>query len=406
MRAWVGIGALLALAMVAAGCGDCDNDHDDDGNGGGAAAPTPTVTATAPPQIPCPQRLTYTADGPDDLDAGWTGIYFDQDVGDDGSLSFNLDCPGDFLGTCGVCSLSGPVQSTTVVNNHRCQNALQTTCTTDAECPGSACVFYFGAPIAVSGGGVPVCVLNRVVGSVTGTLSPELGAGASDFDVEWSIFTGLDIDQPCPTCSGAAPGDSGTCNGGSRDGESCRVDGTTDHFGNVSFDCPPNPGAAIGNVGVALDLTTGTRELQPTAECSSGPFAGDACYCEGQAQPNACMDGVCTVDAGGEGACLAGPVDPVCNIEAFRSCDDDGDCPAAGDVCGTRRRECLGATDATGALNGPVTITGTPSTSAPVQVGAFCVGATASGAVNAAAGFPGPGTLRLPTTVCVLPSCP
>lgn len=261
------IAVVAVLAVLSAACGDNDNSVDSDS--GATPVPTPVPTATAPPQIPCPEQITYTvrSDG-SDLDAGWTGIYHDQLLGDGGSLSFALDCAGSFLGQCGDCALTGPIASTTVVDNHRCRNATQTRCTTDADCGGSSCAFFFGAPLPISGGGIPICVTNRVEGAVTGNVRPELGEGTSNIAIIFTSFISIDADQPCPVCSGATLGATGTCQGGDRDGQPCTTDGITDFFGNTSFDCPPNASADIGASNLPLNLTTGTRELPRLGDLS------------------------------------------------------------------------------------------------------------------------------------------
>ena len=403
---------VMALAMLCAACGD--NDNGDNGNDN--AGPNPTVTptsavpqptSTAAPQIPCPQLITYTVQSEgSDLDVGWTGIYHDQLLGTGGSLSFALDCAGEFLGQCGDCALSGPIASTTVVDNHRCLNDTSVACTSDDACSGSSCEFFFGAPLPISGGNVPICVTNQVSGPVTGSVQPELGSGTSNIAIIFTSFVGISEDQPCPVCSGANVGDTGTCSGGSRDGEACTTHGVTPAFGNTSFDCPPSPSGDIGASTLPLNLTTGTREIAASATCTSASASGDPCYCEGQLQPNQCTDGVCTVDASGEGTCNAGPTDSLCAIESFRSCTNNGGCPASGDSCTTKTRGCLGATDANGTLTGSLARTGAPSQGEPLQVATFCINETRSGAVNAAAGLAGPGALRLPTVTCVKPSCP
>jgi hypothetical protein len=340
----------------------------------------------------------------EDLDTGWTGIYSDSTSPVGGSLSFALDCPGQSLGTCGICAVSGPVASTTTIDNRRCVNASNVTCTADADCPGSTCAFFFGPSIPVSSGGFPVCFTNRIAGPVTGTLSPELGAGTSNLPLVASLYNGITVDRPCPTCSGATLESTGTCTGGDRDGMPCTVHGTTSEFGNVSFDCPSSTGANIANFDVPLDLTTGTREIQPTATCTgTGPAA---CWCPGQQHPNACSDGVCTVGGDGEGVCSTGPTDSICTIESFRSCSADSDCPAAGDSCETGLRKCMGPTDASGMALGPISRTGTPSQATPTLASAYCLGATSSPSLNTAAGLPGPGALRLPTVICIAASCP
>ena len=403
--------AVVALAFLAAACGDNDNSTNDNGSPEpqptATVAPNPTPTSTAPPQIPCPELITYTVVSQgSDLDIGWTGIYHDQVLGNGGSLSFTLDCAGQFLGQCGDCALAGPIASTTIVDNHRCANGTQTKCTANDACGTGTCEFFFGAPLPISGGGVPICVTNQVNGPVDGAVQPELGSGTSNIAIIFTSYVGLSEDQPCPTCSGTTIGAAGTCSGGPQDGQACSTDGTTPFFGNTSFDCPPNESANIGASTLPLNLTTGTREIAASATCIGSVANGDPCYCENQVQPNQCADGVCTVDAKGEGTCGAGPIDPLCAIEAFRSCTTNADCPATGDSCTTKTRGCLGATDANGVLTSPLSRTGTPSAATPLQVATFCINDTRSGAVNTAAGLPGPGALLLPSTTCVKPTCP
>jgi hypothetical protein len=401
--------AIVSLCWLAAACGDNDN-----GNSGSAAIPTPTPAATEAPRIPCPSQITYTVDGAQsDLDVGWTGVYHDQSIGSGASLSFSLDCPGEFLGQCGDCALRGPAQSTTIVDNFRCAEDTSIRCKDHADdCPAligsQGCRFFFGAPLPISGGGIPICVVNVIPSPVTGTVSPERGTGASDINVDFTIHSGISASQPCPVCSGVALGDEGTCTGGARDGQSCTVDGVNVVFGNTSFDCPPSSGARIGASTLPLDLTTGTRGQAALSTCASGTVTA-SCYCTGQIQPNGCADGNCTVTAdpgGGEGVCAAGPIDNVCQVESFRTCLGNDECPAAGDTCVARSRECLGAVDAAAGTSLPITRTGQASQTKPIQVATFCVDATSSAAVNTAAGLPGPGALRLPTETCVKPSCP
>src|SRR6266404_2986115 len=242
---------LAALCLAAFGCGDRGHERS-------PQHPTPTAT---PAVLSCPTKLTYTTLAGSDLDVGSSGIYFDQQTGEGGSLSFALACPGAFPG-CGVCALSGPIQSTTPIDNHRCDNATETRCTSNADCSGGgACAFFFGAPLPISGGGVPVCVTTRVNGAVTGTVNPADGSGASNLDTLLSIHLSLTVDQPCPTCSGASVGTTGTCNGGPRAGQACVVHGLSPVFGDTSFDCPPNASADIGDLDGPLNLTTGTRAL-------------------------------------------------------------------------------------------------------------------------------------------------
>jgi hypothetical protein len=433
------MGLVVAALCCLTACGDNDNGNgNENGNDNGGTSPTftpgavrtptpgvatatagvptgqitptgggtPGPTSTAPPQIPCPQLVTYQVLASEsDLDTGWTGVYGGIPAGDGGSLTFAVDCPGEFLGECGSCSLTGPVQSTTVINNQRCDVDTSIECTSNADCPSGGCSFYFGSPLAVSGGGLPICTLNRVAGPVTGTIVPELGSGDSNFPLELGFHTGIEIDRPCPTCSGNGLDTTGVCDGGPRNGQACTVHGVG-VLGQTSFDCPPDPIANIGTTLAPFNLTTGTRTLEATATCTGAGPAGRACYCEGQEQPNACTDGVCTVGADGQGICASGPVDRICDIEFFRGCLTDADCPLEGDSCIDRQRECLGPATAEEGATGPLTRVGTPSTTLPLQVGVFCIDATRTSAVNTTIGVPGPGAIRLPTTICIFPECP
>jgi hypothetical protein len=92
-------------------------------------------------------------------------------------------------------------------------------------------------------------------------------------------------------------------------------------FGNVSFDCPPDPGGNIGNLSIPLDLRTGTQTRTLSAaspNCTAPGFTGVECFCD------------------------------TCNSAAAEACDDNGDCAdppgPIGPICGGRR--CLGGANA------------------------------------------------------------
>src|SRR5262249_42895797 len=149
------IGLIVSMALLISACGD--NSNNDNGGPGRTKTPTPAVspspgpTSTSGGAPPCPTRLTYIVNGTNaDLDSGWTGAYSDSPLAVGGSLSFALACPGPSLGSCGLCDLSGPVASTTTINNHRCVNDSSIICSSDSECPGSTCAFFFGPSVPVS----------------------------------------------------------------------------------------------------------------------------------------------------------------------------------------------------------------------------------------------------------------
>ncbi len=376
---------------------------------GATLTPTPTSTASGA----CPNKVTLEGQGDQaDLDTGWTGIAHNTTVINKGAITVALDCGGRQTGSCGSCTVSGPITSTTVVNNRRCSTDSSITCdangTPASACPNNgSCVFYFGSPLPLSSGGVPVCVTNKVNGSISGTANPDTGSGASTANLTSSVFSGLTVDRPCPVCSGSGFNTAGTCSDGPRAGQSCTVHGTSALFGNTSFDCPPNPGGNIGNLNIALNPTTGTSQLAPSKTCTAIPFTGKACYCTGQKQANACDDGQCTDPNGTGGTCVNGPFDQFCSIQKFRGCLQDSDCPAGAGNCQNAPivRPCSGQTDANFAITNSITRTGTASKTNPVIVSTFCVDATSSPAVNGAGGLPGPGALKLPSKACYSDTC-
>ena len=383
---------------------------------GGAVTITPTVVVS-----PCPNKVTLEGQGLQaDLDTGWTGIAFDQTVIDKGSLTVALSCPGT-PGACGSCTVSGPIESTTVVNPHRCSNDLTKTCTAASDCGGAECDFFFGAPLPLSSGNVPVCVVNKVNGSISGTADPDAGSGSSSVNLTSMVFSGIDTAQPCPKCTGASFNTAGTCDYGSASGSAppgaqgraCTVHGLSKDFGNTSYDCPPIPTGNIGNLSIALNPTTGTSTLSPSSstKCAALPFGGKNCYCSGQSKANDCGDGLCAADANGDGVCSEdfGPSTGTCSVETFRGCQTNTDCACPtckpSQVCQFSLRPCIGLVDSTFNAIGPITRTGTPSKTNPTVVSTFCVPATTATAVNAAAGLPGPGALKLPSKSCFLDSC-
>jgi hypothetical protein len=108
-------------------------------------------------------------------------------------------------------------------------------------------------------------------------------------------------------------------------------------------------------------------------------------------QPNFCLDGVCSAN----GVCEAGPLEPRCSGEPFRSCRSGtgtADCndlfPGAG-TCVDGPRHCF-----------PETITRVGTCGADgTLVGTLCLPATRAAAINTVAGLPGPAALSLPVHV-------
>lgn len=333
------------------------------------------------------------------------------------------------------------------------------------------CIYFAGAPLPLSAGGQSICMVHEFygVGGVFDTLDGSIENGSMTLSAR--VFAGILPSQPCPQCVGdSTPNDGtpgGTCNGGPNDGLACDANGVSPipSFGSTSYDCPSAPGSQIASAQFALMLST-SEQSSPIAgrpNCRAAGFAGVQCPCDTCASPsgslctgdalctdvpgstcggkrclpgsgantgtpcsadsectpgtcgvpgaptapNACADGVCTETAGHEGECLAGPLDSRCVIESFRTCVSDVDCPAGGDTCQAKNRECyalgnaaLGAYRfvAQGAASSPVN-----DDSSPTQAALFCLAPTESSALNLAWGLPGLGRINLTEQVRLLP---
>jgi hypothetical protein len=427
-------------------------------------SPTPTVTSTPGPdcgnnildageecdllQGPCPGQCAGVALGGDactcpvgsfdlsaqsdaDLDTGWTGIGHDQ-AALDGFLF-----PSDLYG----CSSGGPDTSCTFIVRYLSQ--------------------YFGAPLPLSTGGVPVCVVNDIFGEATGGLDLTSGAFNYNYRLISRVHTGLSPSQPCPTCVGDPVTDDdvlgGTCNGGPSNGAACDADAQSPVFGAMSFDCLPDPIGNIGNLDIIFDnATTGTKIETITAgspSCTAAGFSSLQCFCDtcdnlqatpcrthddciavgattcggmrcgspatnagdpctvpsqclggpctkpGEpTKPNGCSSTVCTHVGDGEGECTTGPFGGLCTPqERFRGCNNDSDCPFPGDTCVFEARECF---------TSQVTRRGTEGLPSGTYAGTFCIPPTGASGVNSTAGLPGLGTILLPYTISNLTVVP
>ncbi len=295
----------------------------------------------------CPTSLTFTAEGEKvDLDTGFTGLAQDAQVPTNGRLTLAVSgCDGATHPTCGECDVSGPLDNPggTTFNNRRCKDASWVQCTADpdctnamtcigganngalcsnvSECPGGACsnagyagpcIFFFGAPLPLRAGGVSTCVVNEVTGPVSGTINVEDGTSTTSVPLSSRVHVAGTEFAPCPRCTG-------TCQDGPRIAQTCTVNGTG-QFGDVSLDCPPNPGAFGGALGINLNIGTGTQSVTLSAaspSCRQTGFTGLKCFCDS------------------------------CNNLNQEGCFTNADCPLSlGEpgICGGRR--CLGGADA------------------------------------------------------------
>ncbi|MCC6765966.1 MAG: hypothetical protein IT293_15010 [Deltaproteobacteria bacterium] len=322
------------------------------------AAAAPGAGAAAPGPVPVAYRIRPEARA----DLGWTGIAHDEPWPSEQRLAFALDC-----------GAGGP----------RCAAV------------GGRRGDSFGAPIPLSSGGVPACVVNRLRTGVGGSVDPQTGCGELLLHLASAIYTGDEVARPCPACRGdGMPNDGkrdGRCQGGRADGQPCDAQGASSDFGATSNDCEPASAKSAGDLTIDLaPLTTGTAALAATLVCkvSTGKDA-PRCFCPAQVQANPCVGDRCAAD----GRCPEGPVDGACSTAPYRDCrpgtgreDCDAVAPGSGE-CRLAERPCFGET---------ITATGRCDPTRPTYVAVFCTPQTRAAALNSSAGLPGPSRLVLP----------
>lgn len=324
------------------------------------ARTSPAGDATQAQQGPRPVVFRVRPDAHADL--GWTGIAHGQEWPAEQRLGFALEC-----------SAGEP----------RCR-AL-----------GGKRGDFFGAPIPLSSGGVPACIVNRLRSGVGGTVDPTTGCGDLQISLSSSVFLGEEIGRPCPVCVGDPTANDGRkdgrCTGGAADGAPCDGAGVSRLFGITSNDCQPSSRKAAGELAIDLTpLTTGDASLSSNLTCKTGGGkSAPRCACAAQVQAYACIGSGCD----GSGRCDDGPIDGVCSAKPYRGCrpgsgrtDCDAVEPGSGE-CKDGPRPCFPP---------DVSLRGRCDPSSPTYVAVFCTPQTAATALNSVAGLPGPARLVLP----------
>ncbi len=233
--------------------------------------------------------------GDSELDSGTTGLGHNATLVEGFSLTFDTpkacvagatpgadcsvdaDCGG---GTCDVtcncdgtedCEIRGPALQ------GRCLTTLAP-CDLGSECVSGQCERFFGSPLPLSSGGVPVCVTTYFSEDIVGTANPSTGQGEGTARLRSRVHLGLQSDQPCPRCGhlddDPEVGDPFFCEGGPNDGLACTVGGFSPKFGGVSFDCPPDSTTNVSGQGLAIifpKVTTRTDSQTASLQCAP-PF--------------------------------------------------------------------------------------------------------------------------------------
>ena len=348
--------ALLLTLGVGTQRGDAHEGHEGPHPTTTPAGAASTVAAAKPAPVVFRVRPEARAD------LGWTGISHQQAWPAEQRLAFALDC-----------SAGGP----------RC------------KAMGGARGDLFGAPIPLSSGGVPACIVNRLRTAVGGSVDPKSGCGDLQIYLTSAVFLGEEVGRPCPVClADATPNDGkrdGHCKGGSADGAPCDAQGVSVALGTTSNDCQPTPGKAAGELAIDLaPLTTGDAALEASLSCKMGGGKDAArCACAAQVEANACLGGRCD----GSKPCPDGPIDGMCSKASYRGCrpgTTKEDCeavqPGSG-VCEAVSRPCFGE---------KIVAKGRCDPKKPTYVGVFCTPQTGAAGLNSAAGLPGPSRLVLP----------
>src|SRR6185295_18094646 len=221
-------------------------------------------------------------------------------------------------------------------------------CGTGGEQPacasaGGHCQFYFGTLLPLSAGAVSTCVENHFTGSFTGTANIETGDSTSSPSLISRVFGGATNPHPCPQCIGdGTPNDGvrgGTCSGGTDNGASCDVNGSSpnENFGATSLDCRPNT-SVLATLPIDLTNTTGTATKTLTTDspfCRAVGHTTERCMCD------TCNTGPAVVPCSTNADCPdpPGPIGPICGgrrcqtgVNAGAACTNNTECP--GSTCG------------------------------------------------------------------------
>jgi len=274
----------------------------------------------------CPDKAAYavapTTTGAQ-FDAGYTGAVHDMDptLGFR-AVNFPIACDPD----CADCATVSPSPSSPP-DACRCSEDASQSCTDNADCSG-ACNCFYGPPTAFAAHAAPLCVVNVLSGTMSGSFDVQSG----DLDLTVPLLTrihhGIEIGEPCPRCA------AGVCEGGQRDGLACSADSDDTGFGSMSYDCPPGAGSNITGNGLSTVLSYSTGPLAlPFATPCDAPLGAHDCAC---ALCSTDESVACNTDSD-----CAGLPSKCSALYSDVECGDNADCAAA-DVgpCNTGTGRC------------------------------------------------------------------
>ncbi len=362
------------------------------------------------------------------LSTGWSGNAIDVDVPDHTGDTVDVTCDEN----CENCAINLNTNTDNPASICRCTSDGTKNCSVvngpDATNCGSidpTCRCYFGAPLALSSGGTPACVVSRIREDYAGTMNLREGEWHDQIHLASVVYLGISQTAPCPTCEGdIKPNDGvrdGTCAGGVSS-NACDENGEHATFGPTSLDCLPASAANVSGAGLLIELnaSTGFQSLTAALPCQTPDGALCPCRvctgngnlgCSSDAQCAAAGAGTCT-DGGGagvvlntcddfdcnpDGNCATGPVDLYCDGlvhpdgRGYIPCTSNADCaPFSANNCTVADiRRCS---------PDPLTVTGVADRYDPSSTALFCVAPTSNPGINLAGGLPGPGKYILTFT--------
>jgi hypothetical protein len=213
-------------------------------------------------------------------------------------------------------------------------------CTDDTSCdvavPGSCALVencFSGPPLPIANGGLSTCVINVIQTDASGTADLTTGASTVHLPLFSRTYLTGNAAAPCPKCI------SGTCNAGPKAGMPCTPVGTQ----LTTLDCPPSPAGLLSPFAV---------NLNPLSTSGASNTAADGNFCPGQSNTMSTTTGF----SGAFGFMNA-------------ECIKENGSPAGDLTDGNPHPAVLGSV--------------------------FCIPATGSVVIDAAADLPGPGAITL-----------
>jgi hypothetical protein len=372
---------------------------------GCAAACTPPPTGISTTSTSTTSTTSTTIGGPCCNGDGFVSFTSAAAVGDCGdvlnqfgALFRNIECSGVYsggggnavplpyqwpdlgqqvlaIGSCvGQLATLGPTTSTQTGSDRNC---------TDAGC-------FFEAPLPIPNvvtTPTSTCVVQRVTGTVSGSLNCSSGGASVTVPLGWDVhLTGDTLAapgiQPCPLCS------AGACLGGPNNGMTCTPATSilTDSYP-TSHDCPPVASLSVGTLPIAFVLSSGTvswTATPATNDTDVGLFN----------QPRV-FSGYCRdVDFTGD---FESPAHP---------CWENGmpvgvACSGVYETCEQRVNGAFGPNGGSSRTITAIGSTGSlvPGPAAATLVTAFSIPPSFNATVDASHDFPGPGAVAIPGTL-------